>query len=424
MQSAKFMPKRIECSEHETILVGEAPGARITEGDVAQLLRAQGAATALGWIDRNSVRTSEQVGVIAAPSIRLEILPKIDSVGSGAARTVLVRMLASVWGITIHEGELAQMATQKRDLLEIFIHLFALRLNTEVRKGLGRTYQQHRDDLPRLRGKLDAIRQYSLNAAYPQRLACVFDELTANNALNRLLLCTVHMLRRRTNVSATEHLLRETAFHFEDVELLPAEVVLRERLFLAPSNRRWRPVESLARLLLEGSYQATHLGVRDGIALLFDMNRLFESYVANLISKIAHRLGYAITEQGPHRGLVADSEGQVLMSTRPDIHIDLDGRIIILDTKWKQLVAKPALGITAEDLYQMHAYHHVYGASETVLIYPKARGLGKEGSHEQWTFVESSKSLRVMSIDLEDPANFTVAISALFGTVLTRVTGL
>jgi hypothetical protein len=69
MQSAKFMPKRIECSEHETILVGEATGARITEGDVAQLLRAQGAATALRWINRNSVRTSEQVGVIAAPSI-------------------------------------------------------------------------------------------------------------------------------------------------------------------------------------------------------------------------------------------------------------------------------------------------------------------------------------------------------------------
>jgi 5-methylcytosine-specific restriction enzyme subunit McrC len=424
MQSAKFMPKSIERSEHETILVGEAPGARITEGDVAQLLRAQGAATALGWIDRNSVRTSEQVGVIAAPSIRLEILPKIDSFGSSAARKVLVRMLANVWGITIHEGELAQMATQERDLLEIFIHLFALRLNTEVRKGLGRTYQQHRDDLPRLRGKLDAIRQYSRNAAYPQRLACVFDELTANTPLNRLLLCTVHTLRRRTNVSATEQLLRETAFHFEDVELLQAEVVLRERLFLPLSERRWRPVESLARLLLEGSYQATHLGVRDGIALLFDMNRLFESYVANLISKIAHRLGYVITEQGPHRGLVADSEGQILMSTRPDIHIDLDGRIIVLDTKWKQLVAKPALGITAEDLYQMHAYQRVYGASETILIFPKARVLGMEGSHEQWTFVESSKSLRVMGIDLEDPSNFTEAISALFGTVLTRVTGL
>jgi 5-methylcytosine-specific restriction enzyme subunit McrC len=416
------MPKRIECSEHHTILVGEAPGAPITEGDVAQLLRAQGAATALGWIDRNRVRTSEQVGVIAAPSVRLEILPKIDSFGSGAARKVLVRMLASAWDITIHDGELAQMASQDRDLLEIFIHLFALRLNTEVRKGLGRTYEQHLDDLPRLRGKLDALRQYSLNAAYPQRLACVFDELTANTSLNRLLLCTVHTLRRRTNVSATEQLLRETAFHFEDVELLHAEVVLRERLFLGPTERRWRPVVNLARPLLEGSYQATHLGIRDGIALLFDMNRLFESYVANLVRKVAHRLGCVITEQGPHRGFIADSTGQVLMSTRPDIHVELNGRTIVLDTKWKQLDPKPALGITAADLYQMHAYQHVYSTCETVLIFPKARVLGPEGS-QVWTFVESLKSLKVIGIDLEDPSNFTEAISTLFGTALTRVAG-
>jgi 5-methylcytosine-specific restriction enzyme subunit McrC len=188
-------------------------------------------------------------------------------------------------------------------------------------------------------------------------------------------------------VSATEQLLRETAFHFEDVELLPTEVVLREQSFLGPTDRRWRPVVSLARLLLEGSYQATHLGVRDGIALLFDMNRPFESYGANLIRKVAHRPGYVVTEQGPHRGLVADSEGQILMSMRPDIYLDLDGRILVLDTKWKQLDAKPALGMTAANLYQMHAYQHVYGTCETVLIFPNARALGTEGSYVQWIFL-------------------------------------
>jgi ferredoxin-like protein FixX len=132
---------------------------------------------------------------------------------------------------------------------------------------------------------------------------------------------------------------------------------------------------------------------------------------------------YVITQQGPHRGLIADSDGQVLMSTRPDIHVDVNGRIIVLDTKWKQLEAKSALGITPADLYQMHAYQHVYGASETVLIFPKARVLGTEGSHVQWTFLESSKSLKVMGIDLENPSNFTEAISALLGTALTRAAG-
>jgi hypothetical protein len=68
----------------------------------------------------------------------------------------------------------------------------------------------------------------------------------------------------------------------------------------------------------------------------------------------------------------------------------------------------------------MHAYQHVYGASETVLVFPKARLLSTEGSHVQWTFIESSKSLKVMAIDLEDPSDFTEAILALMGTAITR----
>jgi 5-methylcytosine-specific restriction enzyme subunit McrC len=411
------MPKRIVCSEHETILVGEVPEATLTEHEVAQLLRAQGTAQALGWIDRVRVRTAEQVGVIAARGIRMEILPKVESFACKAAREILVRMLASAWDVTIHDGEFAQMASQEWDLLETVIHLFALRLNAQVRKGLGRSYQQHRDDLPRLRGKLDSIRQYSRNAAYPQRIACVFDQLTANTPVNRLLLCAVETLRRRTQVIATGHLLRQISIHFEDVELLPSEVVLREQIFLGPSERRWRPVMSLARLLLQGTYQSTHLGVQDGIALLFDMNQLFEAHVANLIRKIAHRLGYVMTEQGPSGRLVADSERNVFVLTRPDIHLDLEGRVLILDTKWKRLEAKPGLGISAADVYQMHAYQHVYGASETVLIFPKDGWLPAEASHVQWTFVESSKSLKIFGIDLADTSNFTEAISALLETL-------
>ena len=153
--------------------------------------------------------------------------------------------------------------------------------------------------------------------------------------------------------------------------------------------------------------------MRDGIALLFDMNRLFETYVAIMIRKIAYSLGYVVTEQGPNRGLVADSDGHELMSTRPDIHVDLHGRTIIFDTKWKQLVLGPAFGITAADLYQMHAYQHVYGASDTVLIFPKAHVLGGADSQVQWTFIESSKSLKVMWIDLEDASAFKDAVSAI-----------
>ena len=50
-----------------------------------------------------------------------------------------------------------------------------------------RRYVGHEDDLSALRGRLDVKRQFTVLAASPQRLACRFDELSTDIALNRIM---------------------------------------------------------------------------------------------------------------------------------------------------------------------------------------------------------------------------------------------
>ncbi|MDD6267836.1 MAG: restriction endonuclease, partial [Clostridium sp.] len=57
---------------------------------------------------------------------------------------------------------------------------------------------------------------------------------------------------------------------------------------------------------------------------------------------------------------------------RPDIVLELDGRTVIMDTKWKSLVDNERInyGISQADMYQMYAYSKKYKTSEIWLLYP------------------------------------------------------
>jgi 5-methylcytosine-specific restriction enzyme subunit McrC len=118
------------------------------------------------------------------------------------------------------------------------------------------------------------MRQFTSLAASPQKLACRYDELTADTDLNRLLLCALMFLRRRSLRFDTQRLLTELATHFEDVCRMSPQEALNERFVLTRAEQRWSMLETLARLLLSTNYQTTHAGDRAGIALLFDMNLL------------------------------------------------------------------------------------------------------------------------------------------------------
>ncbi len=91
---------------------------------------------------RNGIKAAQVVGVVSASGATLEILPKIDG-QDGAVRKALVRMLAVAWDLRVADGELASLDTQRSNLLEVLIGLFANRLLVAVRRGLPRRYVGH-----------------------------------------------------------------------------------------------------------------------------------------------------------------------------------------------------------------------------------------------------------------------------------------
>lgn len=410
--------RTVSLREHETASVGDQPGdKRFSVSEVEALDRAQRivGVEAFRWKSRSQIKAAQHVGMVATSNVRLEVLPKIEGLGLGETRRTLVRMIGIAWDVPVRDGEITAHDCQNHDLLELLIGLFARRLQNQVRNGLSRAYRRRNDDLSRLRGKLDVTRQFTRLATSPQKLACQYHEFTADTALNRLFLCAVTFLRRCSERADTQRLLNEIVAHFEDVQTVSTSEALAGKVLLDRVNRRWEISATLARLLLSTIYQTAHGGKREGVALLFDMNRLFESYVASLARRVCVPLGYKMSTQGPRRCLAISGAGLSAFHIRPDMHLERDGVVVVLDTKWKPIdLSRPDFDVAREDAYQMHGYAHVYGSHATILLYPHHQGvMGPPGLQALWRFEPGGAVLRLATIDVANPGEFAVTLRSL-----------
>lgn len=108
------------------------------------------------------------------------------------------------------------------------------------------------------------------------------------------------------------------------------------------------------------------------LALLFPMERLFESCIATLLRRKVSPLGFTVSVQDKTWHLF-DEPGKRFQLC-PDIVLTRksDGAVFILDTKWKLLQGgKANAGIAPSDMYQMYAYQKKYAAQAVTLIYPQ-----------------------------------------------------
>ena len=359
---------------------------------------------------RKGLRARGVVGVIATPDCQLEILPKIEAAGESdpekaELRRRLIHMLAVAWNIRIDAGVLTRLDWQRDTILELLIRLFCGKLADAVRLGMPRQYIDLEDDLPALRGRLDVTRQFSTLAVSPQKLACRFDALSPDIALNQVMRAAIGKLSRLAQALDNQRALRELSFAYADISEVSPDALRWDLIVLDRTNTRWRELLSLARLFLGDRHQQTSAGTIDGHALLFEMNVLFEEYVARLLARAFAGTDLRVSAQGGARDCLFEGKtGR--FRTRPDLIIRLDSRIVlIIDTKWKRITPRiddPKQGVSQADIYQLMAYGQVYDCPDVVLLYPHHGGLPPEPVRRRYSIAkrDAQEGLSAVTIDV------------------------
>lgn len=342
-----------------------------------------------GWL----LRAGQYVGVVRLGGQTIQILPKIYQSAESAsvaqrareATSNLLYMLSYAGLAQVNESDIADLLKRESDWFEILTNLFANHLRDEWRRGPARSYQRFEDEAAVLKGKWRLSEQFR-RPGRAHRFDVAYDELTVDTELNRVFRFVVERLSRLTRSGVNARLLHELRLQLDDVTLLPvmasADVqhVTFDRL-----SQRYEPLLNMARLFLDGGALQMAAGATSLFAFVFDMNRVFEGFVAGFLAR--HRAdalpptlrSAALSAQARGWQLhLAQSQGRNVFRLKPDL-LFRDGQrsVLIADTKYKLLdTGDRKLGISEADFYQMFAYAHRYECPRVLLLYP-------QGSHMQ-----------------------------------------
>lgn len=338
------------------------------------------------WGD-DSARTQQWVGVIQVPGLQIEILPKIDAAtpdetaaGQHEARRNLLYMLAVAGDVPVRSRDVARLSSRRAPLSETLAAIFADRLLRELLRGPERAYLQQEENLRRFQGKLLIAQQTLRNAAHRERFFCRFDEFCDDAPMNRIFRAACRVLLDTMRTPSTQDLLRHCLLVLDQVEDVVIHDALFDRVVLTRQTERFADVFRFCKLILQGRSPTVRAGAERSFSLLFDMNQVFERFVAAFLrSRVLPRLdGYQLFPQARRRQRhLMTRDGRGVLPLRPDLLIEApDGRRLVMDTKWKRLSENGGRGgVSTGDLYQLYAYTRRYGCVHSMLLYPHAPGL-------------------------------------------------
>ena len=323
----------------------------------------------------NCITIQNYVGLIQMKNgFQIQILPKIsfsnkEDGNSEETKKIFLKMLRSMKDFPGKAFHSASLNVDKMNLYDLFINMYLQEVRTLVKHGLKSTYVSVEDNIHCFKGKLQVAQHICNNLAHKERFYVAYDEFIPNRAENRIIKATLLKLQKITASAENKKEIRQLLTAFELVE---ASVHYEKDFAKIVINRNTKDYEMLmkwSKVFLMNKSFTTFSGKTVSRALLFPMETVFESYVAQQMKKIFCPDGWEVSTQDKGYYLFAEPQRFAL---KPDIVMKKDKRTIILDTKWKRLNDNPRAnyGISQADMYQMYAYSKKYQTEEIWLLYP------------------------------------------------------
>ena len=278
----------------------------------------------------------------------------------------------------------ADLKISKMNLYEIFINMYLNDVRTLVKNGLKSTYVTKEDNIKFYKGKLQVSQHIKMNLAHKEKFYMAYDEFLVDRAENRLVKATLLKLQKLTSSSQNSKEIRQLLIAFE---LLEASTNYEKDFSKVSIDRNTKDYANLMRwskVFLFNKSFTSFSGKVSSRAILFPMEKIFESYVAQQVRKkfLPDNWEVSIQDKGYHLfDEKNEKNSRPIFSLRPDIVLRKENKIIILDTKWKRLIpeSRKNYGISSVDMYQMYAYTKKYEENgiipEIYVIYPKTKDM-------------------------------------------------
>jgi len=344
-------------------------------------------------IIKNGIRFNQHVGVIQIGKLTIEVLPKADNNQQSELeekrwRDILVEMLRAVNGFEIKSTSESSLKIKPNTILDLYIEIFINEVEYLLHTGLVKQYRKKEGNLTSLKGNLLFGKHIQQNLIHREKFYTRHSKYDKEHKLHCILYKTIHFLKKINTNPTLNSRIGSLLLNFPEMPQIKITEHIFDRMIITRKTQSYSKAVNIAKMLLLKYHPDLTGGRHDVLALMFDMNLLWEKFVYMSLRKHKER---SVTVKEQVRAYFWQNENEVQTTFKADIVIQVDkNRNIVLDTKWKNLNGKNP---SPEDLRQMYAYHHYYSAEKTALVYPGSEPskLKKSCFLEPQTRKESSK---------------------------------
>lgn len=321
-------------------------------------------------LKHNGIIFKQFVGVIQVDGLTIEILPKIDKNESESAenkqkwQSALIEMLRVTRKLKVQKVGEANVSKQSIHLLDIYFEWFLSEVQLLIHQGLIKQYYKETGNVKALKGKLEFAGHLSKNLVHKERFYTKHQVYDKDHLVHQVLGQALSIIETFSKGTYLYSKCKTTQLNFPEVKAIQANEATFSRL---PQNRKTAPYETalaIARLIILNYAPNIKSGSEQMLALLFDMNSLWEEYILIRLKQVAEEKGFKVYGQNS-KGFWKN------ISIRPDIVLEKETEdkkeIFIIDTKWKNIEnSEPS----TNDLRQMYVYNDYWKSNKAMLLYP------------------------------------------------------
>lgn len=327
----------------------------------------------------NGIKFSQYVGVIQVGSLTIEILPKSDKHSHSSDkeyllwRNVLLDMLCVSNRISVDAIQEANLRKRHNSILDLYFGIFLTQLEVIVKRGLFKKYKSNSGNLSALKGKLDFSKNIQHNIVRKDRFYTDHQVYSYDHTVNQILSLALDAIASLS----TNNILVDRVGHLKAIFPDQSAISIHQSTFTRIRMSRklvpYKEVLKLAEIILLNYSPEIESGGTKLLALLFDMNNLWETYIYLMLSRVQD-----------NNFKVADQQSQRFWNdrtVRPDIVIEYIDQTFVIDTKWKVIESDEA---SDSDLKQLYVYNMYWDAPVSMLLYPGSiTRNGTQGSYHK-----------------------------------------
>lgn len=262
----------------------------------------------------------------------------------------------------LNEAEIKKYSFEDFEYVDdLFTVILAKGIAKQVKRGLGKEYVHHTENLVSPKGKICLSESVNLRSIHKKEVCCDLDELVENTYMNQILKSTAMLLLHSKNVGGdNKKQLKKVLLYFSNVETINCRTINWGRLQYNRNNASYKILMNICYLIITGML----VSEKEGNVLLNryiddqQMHILYEKFIRAYYKK--HFPELKVT-QSQIAWNTDDGMIELLPRMKSDIMIEYYEKILIIDAKYynSAMQKNSRYGnetIHSHNLYQLFAY--------------------------------------------------------------------